>query len=88
MAISKQVEVISVWGSPPCVIKNGDDTKIEDGVVYVDVYSMGNFIQLNVEEAEQLVEELKVALGTASGEPLVFDDTGFTDEDASDDTSA
>ena len=88
MAISKQVYLIGAWGSPPYVIKNGNDTKTEDGVVYVDVYGMGNFIHLNVEEAEQLVEELKVALGTASGEPLAFDDSGFVEGDVSDDTSA
>lgn len=88
MAISKQVYLIGAWGSPPYVIKNGDDTKTEDGVVYVDVYGMGNFIHLNVEEAEQLVEELKVALGTASGEPLVFDDSELTEDGMFDDTVA
>lgn len=88
MAISKQVDLIGAWGSPPCVIKNGDDTKTEDGVVCVDVYGMGNFIYLNAEEAKQLIEELELALENANGEPLVFDDAGFTDEGASDDTSA
>lgn len=88
MAISKEVTVIGAWGSPPYVIKNDDDTKTEDGVVYVDVYGMGNFIYLNAEEAKQLIEELETAIETASGEPLVFDDAGFTDEGASDDTSA
>lgn len=88
MAISKQVDLIGAWGSPPYVIKNGDDTKIEDGVVYVDVYGMGNFIYLNVSEARALAEELETAIETASGEPLVFDNAGFTDEGASDDTSA
>lgn len=88
MAISKEVTVIGAWGSPPYVIKNGDDTKTEDGVVYVDVYGMGNFIYLNAEEAKQLIEELELALENANGEPLVFDDNVDSEDDVSDDTSA